>query len=550
MESRDILDNIDSYSAQDLAQFIKRNIVTLDECRETGRLSASKRRQVEQLLSNNEETDWLTVKDSNNISDLSKYLQDYPEGMHSDEARNRIAELQKHKADRDSKPEPAIEPKQSTEDSKSWNGVDMNDIDALRDFIRQFPRSPHAREARKRVNELSRIEDLGRGVELVRKIIIEAENASQPDLKLIELFEEYNGMGLIDSIDVANVINSEVNILPAATIKKLCKEGIISYDDLTSMDKRFVSKLMNFDPIRDTPVLSDPAYLLDQVKEGYSEVYFWGVPSSGKTCALGAIMSAAKHGKNVQSFVPDADCQGAAYMGELSDMFKEDEVIVLPPRTSTLNIYEMRYTMVDEKDREHKLAFIDLAGELFECMYRKSAGKTLNNDQKTAMQVLDNILVNNRSINRKIHFFVIEYGAENERFKKVSQETLLSSAMSYIRDKNVFDETTDGVYIIVTKSDKAEAQCRLTGETLQDFLRHYFEEHYDGFYRGLQGICKRKEINKGEVKRLPFSIGDVCMQNFCLFDMSRTSRIIEVIKNRSYAARSGFFGKITKKASE
>lgn len=38
-------------------------------------------------------------------------------------------------------------------------------------------------------------------------------------------------------------------------------------------------------------------------------------------------------------------------------------------------------------------------------------------EQADAINTLDNILVKNRTNNRKIHFFVVEYGAQDKRLE-------------------------------------------------------------------------------------------------------------------------------------
>ena len=48
-------------------------------------------------------------------------------------------------------------------------------------------------------------------------------------------------------------------------------------------------------------VFPDVAPLSQVSKSPCTEVYFWGIPSSGKSCALGAILSSAKSGKVARS---------------------------------------------------------------------------------------------------------------------------------------------------------------------------------------------------------------------------------------------------------
>ena len=125
----------------------------------------------------------------------------------------------------------------------------------------------------------------------------------------------------------------------------------------------------------------------------------------------------------------------------------------------------------------------------------------------------------------------------------MSQDSYLQAAISYIKEMDIFDEFTDGVYLIVTKADKTKVDDSQLGA----HLANYIETYYKGLYGGLVDICEKKEINGGVVLRFPFSIGKVCFQNLCMFDKDWTHRIIEEIKDRSYAERAGIWGKLTRK---
>lgn len=532
MNTKDnILDNLTHYKPNQLAEFLEQGTITWEEMRETGNLTPNLRKAIEEQINNSEYNEWSNASSVNTREAYKEYLQKYPTGKFADDARDRISAFV------------AEANKVQVEDD--WNSLDKTDIDALRDFIRENPGNQHITEARAIINKLQREKRRGNGTRLVISAIRDGYNSNRPDLKIPELLKSYLDAGRISSRDIAQVIGEDNNIMEAEIVQSLCNEGIIEYDDLeniSGIDTIFVDKLMDFQS-SDVPDLP-PARTLESIKKDYTEVYFWGIPSSGKTCALGAIMSAAKNGTNVKAMHPDGNCQGAAYMMQLADLFNPEAVSVLPPRTDVQDTYEMRFTLVGEDGREHKLAFIDLSGELFTCMHLKASGLPFERqEQEDAINTLDNILIKNRTNNRKIHFFVVEYGAQDKKIRNMSQDSYLQAAISYIKEMDIFDEFTDGVYLIVTKADKAKVDDSQLGA----HLANYIETYYKGLYGGLVDICEKKEINGGVVSRFPFSIGKVCFQNLCMFDKEWTHRIIEEIKDRSYAERAGILGKITRK---
>lgn len=531
MNTKDIiLDNLIQYTPQKLAEFLKQKIITWEEMRETGYLTQDLRKATEKQLNNADDDEYARATSIDTREAYEAYLSTYP-SKHADAARKRISDLE-HKAS-----------KKGSEDV--WESVDKTDISALRTFILEDPKNPHTEDAHELINKLLKDKRRGDGTRLVISVIKKGyEESNRPDLKIPESLKNYLNTNRISSKDIAEVIRDDNNIMEAEIVKTLCVEGIIEYNDLENIsriDSIFVDKLIDFKP-SDVPELPS-AHPLESIKKGYTEVYFWGIPSSGKTCALGAIMSAAKNGTKVKAMHIDGDCQGAAYMMQLADLFDSEAVSVLPPRTGVQDTYEMRFTLVGEDGREHKLAFIDLSGELFTYMHLRAAGLPFERkEQEDAINTLDNILVKNKTDNRKIHFFVVEYGAQNVKIRNMSQDSYLLAAISYIKEKDIFDKFTDGVYMIVTKSDKANVDDTELGA----HLANYIETYYKGLYGGLVDICEKKEINGGVVPRFPFSIGKVCFQNFCMFDKDWTQRIIEEIKDRSYAERVGIGGILTK----
>ncbi len=526
-----ILDNLTQYSPNQLAEFLEEETITWDEMRETGNLTPNLRKAIEEQQKNAEYNEWSSASSVDSIDAYKTYLQKYPSGKFADEARDRIS-------DKDNEVN-------SIRVEDAWDSLDKNNVGTLRIFIRENPGNVHITEARTIINKLQKEKRRGNGTRLVISAIRDGYNSNRPDLKIPELLKTYLNANRITSTDIAQVIGEDNNIMEAEIVQTLCNEGIIEYDDLeniSGIDEMFVDKLIDFQP-SDVPDLP-PAQPLESIKKDYTEVYFWGIPSSGKTCALGAIMSAAKNGTNVKAMHPDGNCQGAAYMMQLADLFEPEAVSVLPPRTDVQDTYEMRFTLVGEDGREHKLAFIDLSGELFTCMHLKASGLPFERqEQEDAINTLDNILIKNRTNNRKIHFFVVEYGAQDKKIRNMSQDSYLQAAISYIKEMDIFDEFTDGVYLIVTKVDKSKVDDSQLGA----HLANYIDTYYKGLYGGLVDICEKKEINGGVVLRFPFSIGKVCFQNLCMFDKEWTHRIIEEIKDRSYAERAGIWGKLTRK---
>lgn len=271
---------------------------------------------------------------------------------------------------------------------------------------------------------------------------------------------------------------------------------------------------------------------LDRIHKQSTEIYFWGIPSSGKSCALGAILSVAASGRIAKSMDPDTSSQGYGYMTKLIDLFQNGEIGTLLEGTPVDSFYEMGFDLVDKENRIHPITCIDMAGELMRCMYKENAGDPMSDSDIEMLDTMTKVLIDNRSTNRKMHVFVIEYGAEDRKYEGLPQKVYLEGAVSYIKDTGIFKKDTDAIYIMITKADKAKNNS-------PSFFNQYINDKYLGFFNGLEQICKDNEINKGHVEKLAFSLGDVCFQNFCKFDARPAENVVNLILQRSASFRGG-----------
>lgn len=348
----------------------------------------------------------------------------------------------------------------------------------------------------------------------------------------------------IDHIDlVANILNEirkDNNILYAEKVKYLVEEGFITYDDLKheliGVDKDFVDTLSQdkFDNNLKTnnnttrgAVKSSPNDIRNS-----TEIFLWGIPSTGKTCALGAILSVIQNGKYVRSF-NDLGCYGYGvdssigirYMTDLCDSFARDDkkVVILPK--STEGTYEMSFEIGDNSDRIHPITLIDFAGERINDI----SYKNYENEQ---MKDVNKILVGGgsetRKNNRKIHFIIVEYGCGEGQIKK------LNDTINYINETGIFKNNTNAICLIVTKSD------RLNPDNYDDCNAKANEYMQNGrmktFTGALKKVCKDNRVGGFEI--LPFSLGKVCFQRYCKLNTEYAEEIVKEIIKRSYAESS------------
>jgi hypothetical protein len=549
-EIETIFDNLDEYSdcINVLVEKLKQcGINSYDEFIETAReleygpVKKSMREQIKEHFDTpfvrgaaadvDEDNDWQNAMTLNTEQGYLHFLAKYPESKYRDTARERYQNCS--------------QPDETVIVPDGWTCVDKNDAEAIKTFVNENPDSPHFEEACARYNELLDEKYRGRGIESLTKeidaIIADPEEPRKDDV-IYERIVEYLRDKRISKAEFLTALNENNNYISAKVAKKLNVSGhILDYRD-AGIDDEFI-KLMRKDV---TPKILDGARPLRGItKRPCTEVYFWGIPSSGKSCAIGAIASAANNGNVAKSMIMEPKCQGYQYLYSLSDLFDIDHKIgILPERTQAtlVTTYEMGFDLEDHKEKVHPITIIDIAGEVFCDMYKYlSKGQdALASNVYDVLASINDIFISNRTENRKIHFFVIEYGAEDRKYMDTKQATYLQSAVEYINMTGIFKKDTDAVYILVTKVDKAKAY----GAELMEHLKKHITSKYAGFYNGLKKICTDNEINGGAITVIPFSLGEVCFQYYCKFDTASADKVVKEIMDRSYGYPQGKLNKI------
>lgn len=530
-----ILDNVAGYKAETLYGFINKGLVTFDElCNDTnGEFSPKVRQELKRMLEHGDDDEWASAQAAHTIEAVQHYLDTFAEGKFRPQARALKAQIEREQADASA---------QKSAES-AWKALDKNDIDALNDFVTNNPDSVHAAEATQRINDLlldSIMDyDIDTLIDKIKQILNEAgTSASYKNDNIANEIKSYIKKRYATKAQFLDKLREDCNLLNASAVKHLIDEHIITIADLSGIGigKQFIKAMLTG--------LQTDSYTytrsLDRIHKQSTEVYFWGIPSSGKSCALGAILSVAGSGKVAKVMDADTASQGYGYMTYLTSHFPQNgEVGTLLGGTPIDAFYEMGFDLTDESNRTHPITCIDMAGELMRCMYKSNANMPLSDTDLNMLDTMTKVLIDNRSTNRKIHFFVIEYGGEDRIFDGYHQDVYLNGALSYIKDTGIFKKETDAIFIMVTKVDKMKHVTR-------DAITQYVKDNYEGFYNGLNKICEDNEINGKKVEIVAFSLGKVCFQSYCKFDTKPAENVVDIMLKHSASNHGGKLGIIGK----
>lgn len=538
-----IIDNILEYSAPELVEILIQRVLTIGDLvsENPGEFDIRKRKETEELL-------WNRASTSGDCDLLSLYITNYPEGKYRDQAENRLQEIPTSVGinPMEYEREETFEPEQKI--VNEWDLVDSDSIDSLQEYIRNNPEGEHVREARIKISELRRKERGPRGKDLLKFELgtIDSKYDSTYTNKIQGLLNSHQ----ITSRDILEVLKEDFNALPVATIKNLISTGSLSTYELEEIGiaKDFID-VVDDSSIRVRKSEIDFTHMQNPtgINQVCQEVYFWGMPSSGKTCALGGILSAAQSGMIAKTLEKNEKCMGLDYMRQLSSLFVPGAISYLPTGTRAEFVSDMSFWLLDQKDRVHSITMIDIAGELLHAMSMVEQNRLdeLSEYQEAGYRCLRNLLVDRTSKNSKIHFFVLEYGGHERTEKGIAQSDLLDTALRHIKSLGILTHT-DGIYILLTKADKALSKGGDTGAVLKDYVK----THYSSFYNQL--VMNAKGVNGGRkhIEMYPFTIGEVCFKDLCRFDPETSNSIVELLLERTVGesiGKRGVFNKIMRK---
>lgn len=429
-----------------------------------------------------EDMDWLKTKHKHTIEDYESYIKKHP-GKHDDEAKEAIDDIK---------------------DEKAWENVNaQKTFNAKQKAAKKYYEHP--------IGKCKYKSD-------AKKIIDE----SDPDAKKTEILE---------------ALGKNPNAYPAKTsgtvqgLQEIVNNKILSWEDLkgvfNSDGEQNNEQIEAIKKYKGTIAL-ESGEAPKKLKAGPTEVYFWGLPASGKTCALGALLSAAnKRGLYCGKPTPGS---GGKYRDQLSGLFKTEGICELPASTPDDSIQQMVFTLRDKNNKKHLINFIDLAGELFKTVY------TSINDQPTfaewKKQGLNKVTAMERTLGylkntsqKKIHFFIVAYGDDSKVWDNVTMGSYLDCMADYLKDHKIIKKGTSGVYILVTKCDIMS--CSEEKEKYEEQkveAKNYIEKHLNSFYKNLEEACEEAGVKDLEI--IPFSVGDVFAQQLCRFNYKYTERVL------------------------
>ena len=513
-----------------LVNYMRKGIITFTQLIEAG-LPEDKVKGIKAAIQAEDDASWTDACNANTAEAYNKYMSVYADGNHSFEAMDRLLAL----------------------DDAEWSGAERNMSEtALRNYLSKFPEGVHRDECNALLADLPWLQAKQRNtIEAYREYSVRFPGMHSSEINQmitninddrdwqnacsmsnsaayrIYLDQHPNGKYANDAFariqatagrdNFLDDLRHDPNAHDARDIQQCVENNVASWYDMVQIfGEEKTDAIRAFKMPSPLPSGTPPVSLQDKS----TEVYFWGTPSSGKTCALGSIISSVQ----TQGIFEPLQCSGYDYMTRLSNIFTR-RVCVLPDSTAVDNIQEMRLRLRDRDGKNHTITLIDLAGELFRSAYFKRQNMFLAQQNS---QTLDTAISYLRSeSNKKIHFFVVEYGAHDHEWEGLRMVNYLDNMIGFLKNENIFRKSTVGVYVLVTKCDMIKCPV----EERPQRAYGYVSQELPSFWNTLQATCKKAGV--GDLKVLSFSVGDVFAKNLCIFDPRDTNKVVDKLLTKT-----------------
>jgi hypothetical protein len=309
----------------------------------------------------------------------------------------------------------------------------------------------------------------------------------------------------------------------AYEIEELIDERAISFEDISNIGVSL--KIVNALKYYCSKVKATKSYTIDQLpkmEEGRTDIYFIGLPGSGKSTMIAGLLHVANR---TGVLLPDP--YNSAGLSFQTDLIQDLNRGVLPARTDLGSYNYIAASFNDSNNQSHPLNIVDVPGELYEKIQDNAeVGKFLeyiNND------------------NKKILVFVIDSLAhhKNESISRFDQSVVFPNILQVFNVNGVLEQT-DAIYLVVNKFDaikelKYALSNKQNGDIALEFLNDEFLNLKNNCINAVDGAR-----NSVKIKVIPFSIGNLSYGSILeIVDRDFPKTLLDQITKDSFIIRGG-----------
>lgn len=465
-----------------------------------------------------EETDWNNV-DPLSLSSLIGHLNKYPNSVHKNEIDNSV-----------------------------WGLIDKENIQEVQNYLTIFPTGLHAKEASDILNAIVEWYNVKNSKDIFAINDYVCANPTSPFKKQALLLIAGLKQGEISAM------RNNPNNYDVSRLKSLLNKGILTEKELI-MEKVVTQTILEILTSRDIySELPDIKQAIEsshaECKNGFTDVFFFGVPSTGKTCVLMGMSRSNSLHINLAS-------GGGDYASALQQY---TDVGVTVPRTPGTFVTTLEATISSRNNpgAMHKVNLVEMSGEEFAFGIANNPDHVFTFEEmgSGATELL-------RNDNRKVFFLIIDPTANVVRINReivdgydedtglsqthleycvVNQRTLIQKMVNIFQDPSNRDimKKVDSIHIIMTKSDTLGNPVEREDKALT-----IFNDRFGGdILEPLIDLGKEYNINSNtqfHPKLYTFSLGTFYVGGLYEYEQTDSNRLVRAIQNSTSSIKKKTF---------
>ena len=419
-------------------------------------------------------------------------------------------------------------------DDKVWNIIDKESEQQLQDYKVLFPKGKYIEKAKAMLEAL---DDWMRARNSGDIFVVYYYLKNNPESPYRD-----NACCFLKDLKHQEIcrMRREPNRYDVSWLLYLVQLGIFTVDELISegvMTENIWNTLNGIDVRNDD--LPDIYEAMQESKvecsEGYTDVYFFGMPSTGRTCILQGLLCAT-------SLNVDLASSGGPYAEALRIY---TDYGMLSPRTPDDFVTTLKTTIITggHTPIKHNVNFVEMSGNHFLEMVKdygepskeennSDIAHLLHNDNRKVFFLIIDPTINNIKLNREYYDYDEQTGEKIQRLKHavLNQNIFMQNIVNIFQDPANSDimKKVDSIHIIVTKADTF-------GERLQrrEKALDYFNNHYAmNIVPPLTEVCRDYHINSNSdyrPKLFTFSLGKFYVGGLYEYDATDSELLVNAI---------------------
>ena len=465
-----------------------------------------------------EENDWNNVDVLDQIS-LLNHLQKYPRTVHKNEI-----------------------------DDSVWALVDRENIQEIQNYISAFPVGLHVNEARELLNSIVEWNNVKNSNDILYISEYLNNNPNTPFRQQATLL-----IASLKQVEISEMRNNPNNY-EASRLLTLLEEGVFTDRELILakvVTENVLLSLKNTNIRYDLPNINQAIEnSVPECKDGFTDVYFFGVPSTGKTCVLMGMSRSNSLNINL--------AHGGGDYAEALQQYTDVGITV--PRTPGTFVTTLEATIrsQSQENAEHKVNLVEMSGEEFAFDIAKNENRVYSFEEMGSGAT--KLLSNN---NRKVFFLIVdpttnivritrdvivgydeETGEPIKRLENcvVNQRTIIQKIVNIFEQPQNADimKKVDSIHIIMTKADTLGNAVEREDKAQTIF----YDKYANDILQPLKDLCKEYNINSNTnfcPRLYTFSLGTFYVGGLYEYDPTDSNRLVKAIRNSTQGTKKKTF---------